>query len=155
MALKPKGLFVAVGLAVLALGVSAGSLLAQQAQPQAAKPNAAITIAAIPADPTNPNAIIGTLPDGKTKVAMGTTGLSNVSVQVPVTLNGSSDNAKVPATKHAWTLTAPTASKATLSAADQSTVKFTPDVPGIYKVDLAVSNDAGAGKVASIPDPCR
>ncbi|MCL4531826.1 MAG: hypothetical protein M1582_01305 [Actinobacteria bacterium] len=67
-----------------------------------------------------------------------------------MTLNGSSDNAKVPATKYAWTLTAPTASKATLSAADKSTVKFTPDVSGIYKVDLAVSNDAGAGKVASI-----
>jgi len=150
MAVKPKGLFVAVGLAVLALGVSAGSLLAQQAQPQAPKPNATIDIVAVPANPAGPNAIMGTLPDGKTKVAMGTTGLNNVSVQVPVTLQGASDNPKVPATKYSWTLTAPTASKSTLSAADQPVVKFTPDVSGIYKVDLTVSNDAGSGNIASV-----
>ena len=150
MAVKPKGLFVAIGLAVLALGVTANSLLAQQAQPQAAKPNAAITIVAIPANAADPNAIMGTLADGKTKVAMGTTGLTNVSVQVPVTLQGASTDPKVPAGKYAWTLTAPAESKTALSATDQATVKFTPDVSGIYKVDLTVSNDAGSGKIASV-----
>jgi hypothetical protein len=150
MALKPKGLLVAAGLAVVAIGVSAGTLLAQQAQPQVAKPNAAIRIVPIPANAANPDAFIGTLPDGKTKVAMGTTGLDNVSVGAPVTLGGASTDPAVPATKYAWTLTAPPGSKAVLSASDQATVKFTPDVSGIYKADLTVSNSAGSGAIDSV-----
>jgi hypothetical protein len=149
MALKPKGLLVAAGLAVVAIAVSAGSLLAQQAQPQVAKPNAVIDIVAVPANIADPNAIVGVNGLGA-KVAEGTTGLNNVSVQVPVTLQGSSDDPKVTVTKYAWTLTAPTASKSTLSATDQATVKFTPDVSGIYKIDLITSNGAGAGTTASV-----
>ncbi|HEX9015701.1 MAG TPA: multiheme c-type cytochrome [Chloroflexota bacterium] len=147
MALKPKGILVAAGLAVIALGVSAGALFAQQAP---AKPNAAIDIVAVPANAADPNAITAMLSDGKTTVAMGTTGLNNVSVGVPVILKGSAEDPKVQVSKFAWSITTPTASKVKLDATDKAQVKFTPDVSGIYKVDLTVSSAAGSGEIASV-----
>ncbi|HEX9017313.1 MAG TPA: cytochrome c3 family protein, partial [Chloroflexota bacterium] len=147
MALKPKGLLIAAGLALVAVGVTAGAIFAQQAP---AKPDAAIQIVAVPGNAADPNAIIGVNGLGK-KVAEGTSGLANVSVDVPVTLGGGSTNpSQVKAEKFAWTLTAPPNSKATLSATNQATVKFTPDVSGVYKVDLVVSNAAGSGAMDSV-----
>lgn len=150
MALKPKGLLALAGLAVLALGVTATTVLAQQAQPQAAKPVATITIVPVAANPTDPNVIEKTIADGKIKVQMGATGLSNVSVGVPVTLQGAATDAKVTVTKYAWTLTKPADSKSALTSNNEATVKFTPDVSGIYKVDLVLSNDAGSSPMASV-----
>ncbi len=149
MALKPKGLLVAAGLAVLTIGVSASSLLAQQAQPQAAKPNAAITIVAVPGNPADPNAITAILPSSGKPIAEWTSGLNNVSVGVPVTLNGGAAD-KATVTKYTWTLTPPPGSKAKLSTSDKATIKFTPDLVGMYKVDLVASNDAGSGNMASV-----
>ncbi len=150
MALKPKGLLALAGLAALALGVTATTVLAQQAQPQAAKPVATIKVVPVAANPADPNVIETTLADGKTKVQMGAPGLSNVSVGVPVTLQGAAPDAKVTVTKYAWTLTKPADSKSALTSNNEATVKFTPDVSGIYKVDLVLSNDAGSSPMASI-----
>jgi len=150
MALKPKGLLALTGLTLVALGITAGTVLAQQAQPQVAKPVATIKIVPVAANPADPNVIEATLSDGKTKVQMGATGLNNVSVNVPVTLQGAATDPKVPVTKYAWTLTKPAESKATLTATDKPVVKFTPDVSGIYKVDLILTNDAGSSTMASV-----
>jgi len=150
MALKPRGL-VALGVLVLAaLGATAGTLLAADPPAQVTKPTAQIKIVPVAANPADPNVIEATLSDGKTKVQMGATGLSNVSVGVPVTLQGLTTDPAVKVTKYAWTLTKPTASKAALTSDNEATVKFTPDVPGVYKVDLVLSNDAGSSPMASV-----
>jgi predicted CXXCH cytochrome family protein len=172
MAMKPRGLKVAGALVLIGLTLAAATLTAcqskqaaqqaapaqaaqqqvtqQQAAPQTPKPTAVLDIVPVPADPTNPNAILGTLGDGKTKVAMGTTGLNNVSVGAPVALAGSATDPKLKLTKYAWTLAKPSDSKATLDASDKAAAKFTPDVSGVYKVDLVVSNEAGASPMASV-----
>jgi len=150
MAMKPRAIFVLAALALVAIGVSATTIFAADPPAQATKPTGTIKIVPVPANAADPNAIIGTLADGKTKVAMGTTGLPNVSVGVPVTLQGLTTDPAVKVTKYAWTLTKPTASKAALTSNNEPTVKFTPDVPGVYKVDLVLSNDAGSSPMASI-----
>ncbi len=149
MAVKPKGLIAIAALLVLALGISAGTLMAAETQPQAGKPTAEIKIVPVTAKAADPNVLEGTLADGKTKVQYGTTGLDNVALGVPVALEGSATDPKTPVTKYAWTLTKPSNSKATLSTNNEPTVKFTPDVSGVYKVDLVLSNDAGASPMAS------
>jgi len=126
---------------------------APTAAPAAAKPAppvAKLAIVPVPANPADPNAIKAMLSDGKTEVAIGTTGLTNVSIGVPVTLQGAAADAKNPAKKFAWTLAKPSASKSALDKSDAALVKFTPDVPGVYKVDLVVSNDAGNSPMASV-----
>ncbi|MHB1161367.1 MAG: cytochrome c3 family protein [Chloroflexota bacterium] len=150
MAVKPKGLMAMAALLVLALGISAGTLLAAETQPQVGKPTAEIKIVPVTAKATDPNVLEGTLGDGKTKVQYGTTGLDNVAVGVPVALSGSATDPKVSVTKYAWTLTKPRESRAALSTNNEPTVKFTPDVSGVYKVDLVLSNDAGSSPMASV-----
>ena len=161
MAMKPRGLMAIGAIALVAMALSAGTLLAHQSeqtaqpqaaqpQPQMAKPVAVLDIVPVAANPTDPNVIVATLSDGKTKVQMGTTGLSNVSVGVPVTLAGSATDPKLKLTKFAWTLTKPTDSDSALDATDKDQVKFTPNVSGIYKVDLVASNEAGASPTASV-----
>ncbi len=150
MAMKPKGLVALASLVVLALAVSAGTLLAAEAQPQAGKLTAAIEIVPVTAKATDPNVLEGTLGDGNTKVQYGTTGLSNVAIGVPVTLNGSAADPKASVTKYAWTLTKPGDSKAVLAPNNEPTVKFTPDVTGVYKIDLVLSNDTGSSPMASV-----
>jgi len=132
------------GTSTASAGVPAGTFVAMK------KPTAVINIVPVIAKLTDPNAIVATLPGTETKVAMGATGLRVVSVGVPVTLSASTAEKTGPARSYAWTLTAPTASKAKLSASDQPTVKFTPDVPGYYKVDLVVRNELGESPMASV-----
>ncbi len=81
---------------------------------------------------------------------MGTTGLPVVSVGVPVTVKGTTNDPKAPAKTYAWTLTKPTDSKAALDKSDAQIARFTPDVVGTYKVDLVVSNDGGKSAMASV-----
>ena len=150
MAMKSKGIVAATGIALVAAALSFGSLLAQQAPTQVAKPTAEIEIVAVTAKATDPNVLQGTLDDGKTKVQFGTTGLDNVSIGVPVTLQGVATDPKLAISKYAWILTAPSASQAKLSAADSAVVKFTPDVSGIYKADLVLTNEAGDSPMASV-----
>ncbi|MGE5617634.1 MAG: multiheme c-type cytochrome [Sphingomonadaceae bacterium] len=149
MAAKPRGLLAIAGLTLLGLALSAGTVLAQQAQPQPVKPVAAVEIAAVTAKATDPNVLEWTLADGETKVQGMTTGLNNVPVAVPVTLRAVATN-KAAVTKYTWTLSTPKASKAALSAKDAEVVKFTPDVSGTYKLDLVLANDAGSSPMASV-----
>ncbi len=121
---------------------------AAQAKPQ--PPVAQLQIVPVAANPADPNVITATLPGTTVTVQMGATGLNNVSVGVPVTLKGSATDDKNPAKTYAWALTKPSASKSALDKADAQVAKFKPDVPGIYKVDLIVGNDAGKSKSASV-----
>ncbi|MCL5025838.1 MAG: hypothetical protein M1531_05000 [Chloroflexi bacterium] len=111
---------------------------------------AVLQIVPIAANPADPNVITATLPGTTTTVQMGATGLPNVSIGVPVTLKGDTTDPKGPAKTYAWTLTKPSASKADLNKKDAQIVKFTPDVPGMYKVDLVVGNDAGKSKMEAV-----
>ena len=131
-----------------AAATAAPTAAAAAAKP--APPTAVLEIVPVPANKADPNAIKAMLSDGKTEVALGTTGLPNVSIGVPVMLRGAAVDSTNPAKVFAWTLTAPGGSKATLSKADAAETRFTPDLPGAYKVDLAVSNDAGKSPTASV-----
>lgn len=118
-----------------------------EAAPAASKaPTAAIDIIAVSADANDPNVITKTLADGKTNVRMYTNGLKNVPVDVPVFAKAEAAGA----TSYAWTLTGPSASKAKLAKNNTATVSFTPDVVGVYKLDLVASNAAGASPMASV-----
>ncbi len=154
MALKPRGVIALLGLVVaLAAAVfalTAGTLLAADPPAQAAVPKADIKIVPVTAKATDPNVLESTLSDGKTKVQFGTTGLNNVSIGVPVTLGIDLADSNMKVTKYTWTLTTPSSSKSKLASNNEPTAKFTPDVPGIYKVDLVVANEAGASPMASI-----
>jgi hypothetical protein len=124
---------------------------APEAQAAVAKPDGKIRVVAVAANPADPFVIQHTLGDGRA-IQVGTTGLDNVPVGVPVTLEGrttSPDNT-IPVDKYAWTFLPPSASKATLSARDQQYVQFTPDVAGTYKVDVVLTNAGGAGTMASM-----
>ena len=123
---------------------------AAAATPAPKPPVAVLKIVPVPADAANANVIKATLPGTTTTVAMGATGLENVSVGVPVTLKGAAQDPQAPAKKYTWTLSAPSKSKAALDKKDAELVKFTPDVPGVYKVDLVVANDAGNSPMASV-----
>ena len=79
-------------------------------------------------------------------IAMGTTGLPNVPISVPVTIQCVSDNPKNPG-KPAWSLTKPAASKATLAFTNTLQTKFTPDVPGYYVV---ICNLGAGGEVGGV-----
>jgi hypothetical protein len=79
-------------------------------------------------------------------IAMGTTGLNNVPINVPVHLQCVSDDPKNPG-KPAWSLIKPTASKATLAFTNTVQNEFTPDVAGYY---AATCNLGGGGEVGGV-----
>lgn len=54
----------------------------------------------------------------------------------------------IPLNGYAWSLTPPAGSSATLAGASSSSASFLPDIPGIYRVDLTVSQSDPAGTVA-------
>jgi len=68
-----------------------------------------------------------------------TAGIRNVPIGVPVLLHGREQDA------YDWTLDVPAGSSATLAAAGSRTPEFTPDVPGIYALD--VTDEATGGPV--------
>ena len=122
------------------------------ASPAPLPPVAVLAIVPVAANANDPNVIKATLTTLPTPgpIYMGATGLTNVSVGVPVALSGSAADPKAPASGYTWTLTVPSTSKATLAKADSAATTFTPDVPGIYKVDLVVKNGAGVSPMASV-----
>jgi hypothetical protein len=128
------------------------------AAPKPVAPTFELTIMPIPANPANPNAITGTLTyvtstaagPAKTTAAMGQTGLDNISVGIPVSFQGIDKDAKNPTKKWAWALTSPKGSKATLAFTNTVTTKFTPDIPGMYRVTLVASNDAGSAEMQGV-----
>ncbi|MBI5876089.1 MAG: hypothetical protein HZB53_00440 [Chloroflexi bacterium] len=87
-----------------------------------------------------------------TVIALGDSGLTNHSLGVPVHLSAAPAviDAKFPVTKTAWTLTAPPGSKAALKDPAAANTEFTPDVVGIYRVNVTLTNAGGASPVASV-----
>ncbi len=108
-------------------------------------------------DPGDPNVMTTTIKMMTDTVAgpyssvigLGAPGLTNHPLNVPVHVNVNDLDAKNPAKKIAWTLTAPTGSKAKILAPDKAATEFTPDVVGMYKIDVVLSNDAGSSAMQS------
>lgn len=122
---------------------------AATAAPKPMPPVATLKIVPVAATALDPNVITATL-GATTTVYLGASGLNNVSIGVPVHLSAVVADAKNPAKKFAWTLTAPTGSKSALKDPAAANTEFTPDVVGMYKVDVVPSNDAGAGALSSV-----
>ena len=128
------------------------------AAPKPVAPTVQLQIMDIPANPANVNAITGTMTyvtstqagPAKATVAMGQTGLDNVSLGVPVSFTSVDLDAKNPSKKWTWTLTAPPGSKSTLAFTNTVTTKFTPDLVGVYRVLLTAANDAGNAAVQGV-----
>lgn len=133
------------GSAIAVNPVSGAAQTAAPAAGAAKAPVAEIDIVAVSADANDPNVIAKQLANGSA-VRMYTNGLKNVPIEVPVVVEAKAAGA----TKYAWTLTVPTASKATLDKKDAQVAKFTPDVVGFYKLDLVASNAAGSSPMASV-----
>lgn len=85
-------------------------------------------------------------------IALGSAGLTNHPLNVPVHLAAQPAvaDAKNPITKIAWTLTAPAGSKAKLTKPDAAATEFTPDLVGMYKVDVVLTNAGGNSPMASV-----
>ncbi len=75
-------------------------------------------------------------------VNMGTSGLNNVPVNVPVHVQASAADPKNGG-KPTWTLTKPADSKAAIKDPAALETEFTPDVVGVYFVGVTLKNDAG------------
>jgi hypothetical protein len=132
------------------------------AAPAAAKPIAPtveLQIVPVAANPTaDPNVLTATISiisdtkvgPYKTVIGTGASGLNNVSIGVPVTVQSVDVDAKNPSKKWAWTLAAPPGSKATLAFTNTVKNKFTPDIPGMYFAVVTASNDAGSGEAEGV-----
>ena len=169
----PRGLWIAVPLLLL-VALFAVAQAAPAAEPVAAPvlavpepqaqttpkppaPVAVLEMVAVPGNPANANAITTTIKyitdtvvGQKTgTVALYTSGLTNSPLGVPVHLKASATDAKLKISKIAWTLTTPPGSKAAIKAADKAETEFTPDVVGIYKIDVVLTGDGGASPMAS------
>ncbi len=78
----------------------------------------------------------------KATAAMGTTGLPNHPINVPMHIAIKADP-KNPPTKVAWTLTSPPGSKAAIAKSDAAATEFTPDVSGVYRLQVALTDAKG------------
>ena len=111
-------------------------------------PVAKLEVVAVPGDATGKNAITTTIKyitdtakgPASSVVALYTSGLSNVPVNVPVVLQVSPEDPKNTGTA-TWSLVKPPESKATITGT--LTAKFTPDVVGAYYVSVNLKNAAG------------
>ncbi len=150
------GLLVMVALLVLASemprsATASGPAPQATTAPATAKPPVAVLkVVPVPANATLKNAITTTIqtitdtavgPKPAT-IAVGTTGLSNVPINVPIHLAVSAEDAKNTG-KPTWTLTKPADSKAALKDPAGMETEFTPDVVGAYMVGVSLKNDAG------------
>lgn len=112
-------------------------------------PVAVLEIVPVAAGVVDPNVITATL-GATTTIYLGSSDLPNVSIGVPVHVSASVPDAKNPAKKYTWTLTAPVGSKAALKDPSAAATEFTPDLAGWYKVDVVAANDAGNGPMDSV-----
>ena len=119
-------------------------------------PAAVLKVVEVPAYASEPNAITATVKyvtdtvvgERSAAVAMGTTGLSNVPINVPVRLKVSAADPKNSG-KPTWTIVnKPTDSKATFKDPSAMATEFTPDVVGAYQVSVTLKNDAGLTSTA-------
>jgi hypothetical protein len=143
----------------LMMGLSTVCGPARAATPTSAQaPVAILRFVAVPANPMDSNSITAQLKyvtdaargPTESKVAMGTTGMTNQPINVPVHLVVQAANPKNTG-KPTWTLTKPVGSKAEIKTQDGFNAEFTPDVVGAYKVDVLLKNDAGvSSNLASV-----
>lgn len=133
---------------VVAPAATAAPAPAATAAPKA--PVAKLSADGLPANAALPGAITSTLSyitstavgPAKTSVALGTTGLSNVPINVPVMVLVSAADPKNSG-KPTWSLTSPSGSKTTITNTTAMGAKFTPDMVGAYMVSVSLKNDAG------------
>lgn len=125
-------------------------MLGRAAEPVAGVPKVDVKVLPVPANAADPNGFVALLSSTGAPVAMGSTGLNNVSIGAPVTIQGVPEDAKSATAKYQWTLSKPNASSAILGDATTGAVWFTPDVSGIYKIDLVATNASGSSPMASV-----
>ncbi|MBI5301592.1 MAG: hypothetical protein HY868_05600 [Chloroflexi bacterium] len=149
------GVALLIAVAALMLLSAPQSVSAQGPTPTPKPPNAVVSVVPVAANATkDPNVITGTIKtvtdtavgEYNLTIAMGTTGLNNVPINVPVTAQCVSDDAKNPG-KPAWSLIKPAESKATLAFTNTKQTKFTPDVVGWFAVTC---NLGGGGEVGGV-----
>ncbi|MCX6030281.1 MAG: multiheme c-type cytochrome [Chloroflexi bacterium] len=118
-------------------------------------PNAEVSIVSVAAnvakDPNVLTATVKLMTDTvvgayNATISMGTTGLNNVPINVPVYAACVSDDAKNPG-KPAWSLIKPAGSKTTLVFTNTMQTKFTPDVAGYYAATCSLG---GGGEVGGV-----
>ena len=144
------GIAMLIALVALTFAPAPRAVYAQNPTPAPQPPVAVLKVVPVPANAALPGAITGTLSyitdtavgAAKTTAAMGTTGLSDVPLNVPIHLAVSAQDPKNSG-KPTWTLTKPTNSKATIKDPAAMTTEFTPDVVGAYMVGVSLKNDAG------------
>jgi hypothetical protein len=123
---------------------------AQNPTPAPQPPVAVLKVVAVPANAADTNAITATysyitdtaVGAANSTVAMGTTGLSNTPINVPIHVSVSPADPKNTG-KPTWTLTPPPGSKAAIKDPTAMATEFTPDVVGAYQVGVSLKSDAG------------
>ncbi len=141
------GLMVITALMIL-VSWSPATVTAQGPTPQ--PPVAELRVVSVPANATLKNPITATIQTitdtavgaKPAAIAVGTTGLSNVPINVPVRLAVSAQDPKNTG-KPTWTLTKPADSKAAFKDPAAMEVEFTPDVVGAYMVGVTLKGDTG------------
>lgn len=142
---------IALALMVTAPAAATGPAPQATAVPtQGPTPAAVLKVVGVPPNAADKNAITATLKyytsaesaGTNATVAMGTSGLNNVPVSVPVHLKVQAADPKNSG-KPTWTLTAPAGSKAAIKDPAALETEFTPDLVGMYFVGVTLKNDAG------------
>jgi hypothetical protein len=149
---------IAAVLALTPLGPNRTVLAAPPAQEPTSEPiNAGVTIVPVAANATrDPNVITGTIQiitdttvgESDAVIAMGASGLNNVPLNVPVTLECKPDDVTYtgPMTP-TWSLYKPTDSTAEFSDPKANLTKFTPDLAGAYAVACVLPGGGKSGGV--------
>lgn len=149
---------IAAALALTPLGMERTIQAAPPAQAPTTEPiNAIVTIVPVAANETgDPNVITGTIEmvtdtavgAVDTVIAMGASGLNNVPLNVPVTLECMPDDVTFtgPITP-TWSLYKPPQSTAEFSDPKANLTKFTPDLAGAYAVACTLPGGGQAGGV--------
>lgn len=158
-----------IAIALLVIGVIAAVLALTplgtgrtvQAAPPAQEPtgepiNAVVTIVPIAANAArDPNVITGTIKmvtdtavgPTDTVIAMGASGLNNVPLGVPVTLECAPDVTTTEPMTPTWSLYKPPESKSEFSDPKANLTKFTPDIAGAYAAACTLPGGGQAGGV--------
>ena len=153
--LNKKSLVILAGLLTITaflilISWSPATVMAQGPTATPQPPVAVLDFDPVPANAALPGAITATIKtvtdtavgERPAVVAVGTTGLSNVPINVPVFFQVSAKDPKNSG-KPTWSLVKPPESKATITSTTAMGAKFTPDVVGAYMVSVQLKNDAG------------
>ena len=121
-------------------------------------PVAVLKIVPVPANIANAYAITATIKymtdttvgPKSAVVALASSGLTNEPLNVPVRFAAHPADPATQVTKYTWTLTGPEGSQAAFGEEITATAVFTPDVVGIYKIDVVLTGEGGASPMASV-----